>query len=117
MFVILETGTRWKDYFLVTLLLSAIIGCWYAYQQNKNAKRHLRRMAKDMEGLQRAENALTEMQKVCVFPILIVFLNWIGHNILLKLLIFFIFSQKHEFFLSFSTIQIIPSNSQIKDYH
>lgn len=47
----------------MTLLLSAIIGCWYAYQQNKNAKRHLRRMAKDMEGLQRAENALTEMQK------------------------------------------------------
>lgn len=61
-----ETGTRWKDYILVTLLLSAIIGCWYAYQQNKNAKRHLRRMAKDMEGLQKAENALTEMQKVTV---------------------------------------------------
>lgn len=35
----------------MTLLLSAIIGCWYAYQQNKSAKRHLRRMAKDMEGL------------------------------------------------------------------
>lgn len=59
-----ETGTRWKDYILVTLLLSAIIGCWYAYQQNKNAKRHLRRMAQDMEGLQKAEIALTEMQKV-----------------------------------------------------
>lgn len=61
---IIETGTRWKDYILVTLLLSAIIGCWYAYQQNKSAKRHLRRMAKDMEGLQKAETALTEMQKV-----------------------------------------------------
>lgn len=58
-----ETGTRWKDYILVTLLLSAIIGCWYAYQQNKNAKRHLRRMAQDMEGLQRAEQSLQEMQK------------------------------------------------------
>ncbi|XP_037938826.1 stromal interaction molecule homolog isoform X4 [Teleopsis dalmanni] len=58
-----ETGTRWKDYILVTLLLSAIIGCWYAYQQNKNAKRHLRRMAQDMEGLQRAEQSLLEMQK------------------------------------------------------
>ncbi|XP_055297506.1 stromal interaction molecule homolog isoform X6 [Sitodiplosis mosellana] len=58
-----ETGTRWKDYILVTLLLSAIIGCWYAYQQNKSAKRHLRRMAKDMEGLQKAENALADMQK------------------------------------------------------
>lgn len=60
----LETGTRWKDYILITLLLSAIIGSWYAYQQNKNAKRHLRRMAQDMEGLQKAEIALTEMQKV-----------------------------------------------------
>lgn len=64
--MISETGTRWKDYILVTLLLSAIIGCWYAYQQNKSAKRHLRRMAKDMEGLQKAETALTEMQKVTV---------------------------------------------------
>lgn len=62
--IISETGTRWKDYILVTLLLSAIIGCWYAYQQNKNAKKHLRRMAQDMEGLQKAENALQEMQKV-----------------------------------------------------
>lgn len=61
-----ETGTRWKDYILVTLLLSAIIGCWYAYQQNKNAKRHLRRMAQDMEGLQRAEQSLQEMQKVSI---------------------------------------------------
>lgn len=64
MFAFAETGTRWKDYILVTLLLSAIIGCWYAYQQNKNAKRHLRRMAQDMEGLQRAEQSLQEMQKV-----------------------------------------------------
>lgn len=59
-----ETGTRWKDYVLVTLLLSAIIGCWYAYQQNKNAKRHLRRMAQDMEGLQKAEKTLQGMQLV-----------------------------------------------------
>ncbi|KAH8343243.1 hypothetical protein KR059_007525 [Drosophila kikkawai] len=58
-----DNGNRWKDYILVTLLLSAIIGCWYAYQQNKNAKRHLRRMAQDMEGLHRAEQSLQEMQK------------------------------------------------------
>uniref|UniRef100_A0A1L8DPZ0 Putative conserved secreted mucin n=2 Tax=Nyssomyia neivai TaxID=330878 RepID=A0A1L8DPZ0_9DIPT len=58
-----ETGTRWKDYILVTLLLSVIFGCWYGYQQNKNSKTHLRRMAKDMEGLQKAEQALLEMQK------------------------------------------------------
>uniref|UniRef100_A0A336MNK6 CSON001709 protein n=1 Tax=Culicoides sonorensis TaxID=179676 RepID=A0A336MNK6_CULSO len=58
-----ETGTRWKDLLLVALLLTAIIGSWYAYQQNKNAKFHLKRMAKDMEGLHTAEIALQEMQK------------------------------------------------------
>ncbi|XP_063704087.1 stromal interaction molecule homolog isoform X1 [Culicoides brevitarsis] len=58
-----ETGTRWKDLLLVALLLTAIIGSWYAYQQNKNAKFHMRRMAKDMEGLHSAEVALQEMQK------------------------------------------------------
>lgn len=70
----LETGTRWKDLLLVALLLTAIIGSWYAYQQNKNAKFHLRRMAKDMEGLHKAEVALQEMQRVNnIEGILIVF--------------------------------------------
>lgn len=59
-----ETGTRWKDWLLLTLILVAIFGSWYAYQQNKNAKIHLRRMVRDMEGLQKAENALQDMQKV-----------------------------------------------------
>lgn len=63
-YIFTETGTRWKDLLLVALLLTAIIGSWYAYQQNKNAKFHLRRMAKDMEGLHTAEIALQEMQKV-----------------------------------------------------
>ncbi|XP_058831913.1 stromal interaction molecule homolog isoform X2 [Topomyia yanbarensis] len=58
-----ETGTRWKDLLLVTLLLTAIIGSWYAYQQNKNAKIHLKRMAKDVEGLLKAEVALKDMQQ------------------------------------------------------
>lgn len=65
--MLIETGNRWKDYVMVTLLLSAIIGCWYAYQQNKSAKKHLRRMAQDMEGLQKAEFALQDMQKVCLY--------------------------------------------------
>lgn len=57
-----ETGTRWKDVVLVTLLLTAIIGSWYAYQQNKNAKGHLKRMARDMEQLHKAEKELSKMQ-------------------------------------------------------
>lgn len=58
----LETGTKWKDIVLVTLLLTAIIGTWYAYQQNKNAKGHLKRMARDMEQLHKAETELQRMQ-------------------------------------------------------
>ncbi|CRK96857.1 CLUMA_CG009934, isoform A [Clunio marinus] len=57
-----ETGTKWKDIFLVALLLTAIIGSWYAYQQNKNAKGHLKRMARDMEQLHKAETELSKMQ-------------------------------------------------------
>lgn len=57
-----ETGNRWKDMVLVALLLTAIIGSWYAYQQNKNAKGHLKRMARDMEQLHKAEKELSKMQ-------------------------------------------------------
>jgi stromal interaction molecule 1 len=42
--------------------LTAIIGSWYAYQQNKNAKGHLKRMARDMEQLHKAEKELSKMQ-------------------------------------------------------
>ncbi|XP_069679430.1 stromal interaction molecule homolog isoform X2 [Periplaneta americana] len=52
-----------KDLILVTLLLGALIGCWYAYRQNKNSRRHLRRMMKDMESLHKAELALDHLQK------------------------------------------------------
>ncbi|XP_046665278.1 stromal interaction molecule homolog isoform X2 [Homalodisca vitripennis] len=52
-----------KDLILVTLLLGALIGCWYAYRQNKNSRRHLRRMMKDMESLHKAELALENLQK------------------------------------------------------
>jgi len=40
----------------------AIVGSWYAYQQNKNAKGHLKRMARDMEQLHKAEKELSKMQ-------------------------------------------------------
>jgi len=51
-----------KDLVLVILLLTALIGCWYAYRQNKNSRRHLRRMMKDMESLHKAELALEQLQ-------------------------------------------------------
>lgn len=40
---------------MVTLLLTAIVGSWFAYQQNK-------RMSKDMDQLHKAEKELTKMQ-------------------------------------------------------
>jgi len=59
-----------KDLVLVTLLLGALIGCWYAYRQNKNSRRHLRRMMKDMESLHKAELALDHLQVRSIFLII-----------------------------------------------
>lgn len=58
-----ESSPLWKDITLVTLLFGAIIGVWYTYLQRKKSRIQLNRMMKDMESLQRAENALEELQK------------------------------------------------------
>lgn len=58
-----DYNTYIKDLILVTLLLGALTGCWYAYRQNKNSRKHLRRMMKDMESLHKAELALENLQK------------------------------------------------------
>jgi len=60
--ILSEYSHHMKDLVLVTLLLTALIGCWYAYRQNKNSRRHLRRMMKDMESLHKAELALEQLQ-------------------------------------------------------
>ncbi|EEB09960.1 conserved hypothetical protein [Pediculus humanus corporis] len=52
-----------KDIVLVTLLLGALVGCWWAYRQNKLSRHHLRRMMKDMESLHKAELALEDLQR------------------------------------------------------
>lgn len=48
---------------LVTLVLGAVVGCWWAYQQSRASRRQLGRMLKDMESLRRAEMALDNLQK------------------------------------------------------
>ncbi|KAK9498029.1 hypothetical protein O3M35_003914 [Rhynocoris fuscipes] len=58
-----ESNNHIKDIILVTLSLGAIIGFWYAYKMNKNSRRHLKRMMRDMESLQKAELALENLQK------------------------------------------------------
>nr|XP_018907869.1 PREDICTED: stromal interaction molecule homolog isoform X2 [Bemisia tabaci] len=58
-----DYGHHVKDLVLVSLLLLALSGCWYAYHTNKVSRRHLKRMMKDMEGLHKAELALDNLQK------------------------------------------------------
>lgn len=74
MFIIslcLDYNTYVKDLILVTLLLGALTGCWYAYRQNKNSRKHLRRMMKDMESLHKAELALENLQVILYFVFVI----------------------------------------------
>lgn len=59
---IIDTVTHLKDLILITLLLGASIGFWYAYNQNKSSTQHLKRMMRDMESLQKAETALEDLQ-------------------------------------------------------
>ncbi|XP_008186734.1 stromal interaction molecule homolog isoform X2 [Acyrthosiphon pisum] len=58
-----DSVTHLKDLVLITLLLGALIGFWYVYNQNKSSTLHLKRMMRDMEGLQKAETAYEDLQK------------------------------------------------------
>lgn len=60
---LIDHHPHWKDLTLIALIICGGIGMWYAVQQNKKFKNHLNRMNKDMEGLQRAESALEDLQK------------------------------------------------------
>lgn len=42
--------------------MSALVGCYYAYRQNKSSTRDIQRMMKDMESLQKAELTLENLQ-------------------------------------------------------
>lgn len=52
-----------KDIILVFSLVVAIGGCWFAYIQHKYSQTHLKKMMKDMDSLQKAEEQLTNLQK------------------------------------------------------
>ena len=56
--------------------MAALIGFWYTYRTNKISKKHLKRMMKDMESLQKAELALENLQ---VFEY-VQFLIFLKHN-------------------------------------
>uniref|UniRef100_A0A3Q0SXE9 Stromal interaction molecule 1a n=1 Tax=Amphilophus citrinellus TaxID=61819 RepID=A0A3Q0SXE9_AMPCI len=53
-----------KDFMLVVSIVIGMGGCWFAYIQNRYSKDHMKKMMKDLEGLQRAEQSLHDLQKL-----------------------------------------------------
>uniref|UniRef100_A0A1A7WZA8 Stromal interaction molecule 1b n=2 Tax=Iconisemion striatum TaxID=60296 RepID=A0A1A7WZA8_9TELE len=54
---------RWKDLVLVLSVLMALGGCWFAYVQTRRSRNDLGKLMKDLEGLQRAEQSLLDLQE------------------------------------------------------
>ncbi|TRY76008.1 hypothetical protein DNTS_010907 [Danionella cerebrum] len=52
-----------KDLMLVVSIIIGVGGCWFAYIQNRNYKDHMGKMIKDLDGLQRAEQSLLDLQQ------------------------------------------------------
>ncbi|XP_009293832.2 stromal interaction molecule 1b isoform X4 [Danio rerio] len=52
-----------KDLMLVVSIIIGVGGCWFAYIQNRNYRDHMGKMIKDLDGLQRAEQSLLDMQQ------------------------------------------------------
>ncbi|XP_049599191.1 stromal interaction molecule 1 isoform X2 [Syngnathus scovelli] len=56
---------RWKDLVLGVSILAALGGCWFACVQTKRSRDDLGKLMKDLEGLQRAEQSLLDLQENC----------------------------------------------------
>uniref|UniRef100_A0A8C2XLI9 Stromal interaction molecule 1 n=1 Tax=Cyclopterus lumpus TaxID=8103 RepID=A0A8C2XLI9_CYCLU len=52
-----------KDLVLGVSVLMALAGCWFAYVQTRKSRDDLGRLVKDLEGLQRAEQSLLDLQE------------------------------------------------------
>ncbi|XP_051960283.1 stromal interaction molecule 1-like isoform X2 [Xyrauchen texanus] len=52
-----------KDLMLVVSIVIGVGGCWFAYMQKRNSTDHMGKMIKDLEGLQRAEQSLLDLQQ------------------------------------------------------
>ncbi|XP_047235835.1 stromal interaction molecule 1-like isoform X1 [Girardinichthys multiradiatus] len=53
---------QWKDLLLGLSVLMALGGCWFAYVQTRKSRDDLVKLMKDLEGLQRAEQSLLDLQ-------------------------------------------------------
>lgn len=65
MFLFGPTGlrNRWKDWVLALSILMALGGCWFAYAQTRKSRDDMGKLMKDLEGLQRAEQSLLDLQE------------------------------------------------------
>ncbi|XP_056329157.1 stromal interaction molecule 1a isoform X1 [Danio aesculapii] len=52
-----------KDFMLVVSIVIGMGGCWFAYIQNRHSKDHMKKMIKDLDSLQRAEQSLHDLQQ------------------------------------------------------
>ncbi|XP_077467509.1 stromal interaction molecule 1-like isoform X2 [Stigmatopora argus] len=52
-----------KDFMLVVSIVIGMGGCWFAYIQNRYSKDHMKKTMKDLEGLQKAEQSLHDLQQ------------------------------------------------------
>ncbi|XP_034461138.1 stromal interaction molecule 1a isoform X2 [Hippoglossus hippoglossus] len=52
-----------KDFMLVVSIVIGMGGCWFAYIQKRYSKDHMKKMMTDLEGLQRAEQSLHDLQQ------------------------------------------------------
>ncbi|MED6289512.1 Stromal interaction molecule 1, partial [Characodon lateralis] len=52
-----------KDFILVVSIVIGMGGCWFAYIQNRYSKEHMKKTMKELEGLQRAEQSLHDLQQ------------------------------------------------------
>ncbi|KAK5904952.1 hypothetical protein CesoFtcFv8_006467 [Champsocephalus esox] len=52
-----------KDFMLVVSIVIGMGGCWFAFIQNRYSKDHMKKMMKDLDGLQRAEQSLHDLQQ------------------------------------------------------
>ncbi|XP_072302111.1 stromal interaction molecule 1-like isoform X2 [Eucyclogobius newberryi] len=54
--------TRWKDLVLILSVVLALVGCWFAYAQTRKSRDDMSQLTKDLEGLQKAEQSLLDLQ-------------------------------------------------------
>lgn len=63
LFVTVNRHNHLKDFMLVVSIVIGMGGCWFAYIQNRYSKDHMKKMMKDLEGLQKAEQSLHDLQQ------------------------------------------------------